>query len=154
MCPPPPRPTRTVLPYPHAALCRYCRGPSRPSPQAPGGRRRLFHVTRGPARPRLDRGRFELRCQPLYEATLARRIPAFEHEDAALAVGDMRRLDALEPLLECDQIIAILAVIFGAVFIIGEFDGHRVVPLKSRRCYHSEGCKATRLTLKIGRAHV
>src|SRR3546814_9952228 len=62
----------------------------------------------------------------------------------------MRRLDALEPLLECDQIIAILAVIFGAVFIIGEFDGHRVVPLKSRRCYHSEGCEATRLTL-IGR---
>src|SRR3546814_2501131 len=73
---------------------------------------RLFLVARGADRPHLEIARVELRGLPLDDATLARRIPAFEHEDAALAVGDMRRLDALEPLLECDQIIAILAVIF------------------------------------------
>src|SRR3546814_9967463 len=65
---------------------------------------RLFLVARGADRPHLEIARVELRGQPLDDATLARRIPAFEHEDAALAVGDMRRLDALEPLLECDQI--------------------------------------------------
>src|SRR3546814_4853491 len=66
-----------------------------------------------PIWPHLEISRVELRGQPLDDPALARRIPAFEHDDAALAVGDMRRLDALEPFLERHQIVAIMAVIFG-----------------------------------------
>src|SRR3546814_7650510 len=75
-------------------------------------------------RPHLEISRVELRGQPLDDPALARRIPAFEHDDAALAVGDMRRLDALEPFLERHQIVAIMAVIFGAVFIVGRSEEH------------------------------
>src|SRR3546814_3454125 len=100
-------------------------------------------------RPHLEISRVELRGQPLDDPALARRIPAFEHDDAALAVGDMRRLDALEPFLERHQIVAIMAVIFGAVFIVGEFDRYRFVPSESGRCYHSPGGRSEQHTSEL-----
>src|SRR3546814_4751980 len=84
-----------------------------PLPEAPEEMACLFLRARRADRPHLEISRVELRGQPLDDPALARRIPAFEHDDAALAVGDMRRLDALEPFLERHQIVAIMAGIFG-----------------------------------------
>src|SRR3546814_1938353 len=92
-----------------------------PLPEAPEEMACLFLRARRADRPHLEISRVELRGQPLDHPALARRIPAFEHDDAALAVGDMRRLGALEPFLERHQNVATMPVIFGAVFIVGGF---------------------------------
>src|SRR3546814_18386314 len=68
-----------------------------PLPEAPEEMACLFLRARRADRPHLDISRVELRGQPLDDPALARRIPAFEHNAAALAVCANRSLVPPEP---------------------------------------------------------
>eukprot|EP01034_Spumella_vulgaris_P002742 gene2742-3559_t len=88
------------------------------------------------------------------DPALAGRIPAFEHDDAALAVGDMRRLDAFEPPLQRGEILAIIAIIFGTGFEVGQVDGHRATLARSMRDHQAPRSERLLLPGHIGLSRV
>src|SRR3546814_6233035 len=73
---------------------------------------RLVLSVRRAGRPHLEKPRVERRGQAPDDPALSRRVPAFEHDDAALAVDDVRGLEPFEPILERREIVGIVAVIF------------------------------------------
>jgi len=82
--------------------------------------------------PDFEIARIPLRGEPLDRAALPRRVPAFEQDDAALLVDDMRDLDAGEPLLQRFHLGVIIAVEFLATFEMLQVYRH-AFPLTARR---------------------
>src|SRR3546814_10832391 len=87
---------------------------------------RLVLSVRRAGRPHLEKTRVERRGQAPDDPALSRRVPACEHDVAALAVDDVRGLEPFEPILERREIVGIVAVIFGAGFIIGKGNAHPI----------------------------
>src|SRR3546814_6105206 len=100
-------------------------------PETPEEMARLFLIVRRADRPHLEKARVERRGQAPDDPALPRRVPAFEHDDAALAVDDVRGLEPFEPILERREIVGIVAVIFGAGFIIGKRSEEHTSELQS-----------------------
>ncbi len=61
---------------------------------------------------------------PLDDAALARRVPAFQQDQAAFTVDDVGDLNLGEAKLERGESGVIVALIFRALFVIGKVDGH------------------------------
>ncbi len=75
-------------------------------------------------RPDLEVARIPFGGEALDDAALPRRVPALEQDQRAALVDDMRDLDMRQPLLHLRQVVVIVAVIFGAGFVIREIDRH------------------------------
>ena len=74
--------------------------------------------------PDVEVTRVEFRGETLDDPALARCVPAFEQDDAALAVCDMRRLDTLQPCLQGGDILVEVALVFGTRFMLVKVNGH------------------------------
>ncbi len=105
-------------------------GLGQPVPEAPEKVAFLFGGAWRRDRPDLERAWIPLRGHALDYPALARGIPAFERNDAAFLVNDMRHLKPRKPLLQLLERLFIIAFELLALFELLEVDRHNVVTLR------------------------
>jgi len=89
-----------------------------PAPEAPEIMMRAFGLRRRGDRVDRERARVPLRRQPLDRTALARRVPAFEDDDGAAAMDDVRDLNAGKAILDGGERVGTIAVEGRSGFVI------------------------------------